>query len=395
MKFFEQSLEISKKLDKSESVPHLINLSSIHALNGNFDVALEMIEEAFQISKNSNNIKGMASSTNKKGLIYDLKGDSQTAIKHYKNSLEIVQKRGFLDLETYCLNQIGVILAKEKKLDDAINLFMKALDIAQKIENKYARASLNENLGKVFHNKEDYLTAYFYFDNAFIFFQKLNFKENQINCLKIMINITEKQGNFKKVLFNYNILIEIYCKSKKYAEIGRIFIEKAKIFSKLGKLNFALVYFKKALKFNEDINIGIEADIYNNLGYITLRLNKINKAIIYLEGAIKLYRKLNDFSKLEYCLNALGGIYLRMRDFSKAFANINESLDINTQINNHIGIASNHKLLGDLHFLQGKKKNAENCYRNSLIRLGSHLSNEPNIINKMNTLIQLIKRCKN
>ena len=54
-----------------------------------------------------------------------------------------------------------------------------------------------------------------------------------------------------------------------------------------------------------------------------------------------------------------------------------------------------YKLLGDLYILQGKKKNAESCYRNSLIQLESYLSNESNIKHKMNVLIQLIKRCKN
>lgn len=395
MKFFEQSLEISKKLNKSQKPTHLINLGSINALNGNFNAALELIEEAFQISKNSNNIKGIASCINKKGLIYDLKGDSQTAIKHYKNSLEIVQKMEYLDLETNCLNQIGVILAKEKNFDDAINLLMKALDIAQKIKNIYAMASINDNLGKFFYAKEKYLTAYFYFNNACNLFQKLNFTEGQVNCLKLMINITIKQMNFEKALSNYDILIEILCKLKNYTEIGKSFIEKAKIFSKLEKLNLASVYFKRALKFAKKLNNGIKADIYNNLGSITLRLNKINRAIIYLEDAIKLYRKLNIFTKLELCLNTIGGLYLRIQDFSKAFENINESLDINTKINNHMGIASNYKLLGDWYLLQGKKKKAGSCYRNSLIRLESHLSNETNIKHKMHILIQLMKKCKN
>ena len=395
MKFFEQSLEISKKLDKSQKTFHLINLGSSYALNGNFDAALEMIEEAFQISKDSNDNKGIASCFNKKGLIYDLKGDSQTAIKHYKNSLEIVQKMEYLDLEMNCLNQIGVILAKEKKFDEAINNLKKALDIAQEIEDVYGMAFLNDSLGNIFHTKEKYLTAYFYFNDAFILFQKLNSTEKQINCLKMMINITKKQENFKKAIFNYNLLIEILCKLKNYTEIDKIFIEKAKIFSKLEKLNLASVYFKRALKFNEKITNGIEADIYSNLGSITLKKNKINKTIIYLEDAIKLYRKLNNFTKLELCLNTIGGMYLRIRDFSKAFKNINESLDINTKISNHEGIASNYKLLGDMYFLQGKKKKAGSCYRNSLIRLKSHLSNESNIKHKMNILIQLIKRCKN
>ena len=250
-------------------------------------------------------------------------------------------------------------------------------------------------LWTVFHEKENDLPAYFYFDNAFILFQKLNFTEKQINCLNIMISITVKQGDFKKALLNYNLLIEISSKLKNYTEIGKIFIEKAKIFTKLEKLNLALVYFKKALKFTEKNKNGITADTYNNLSYITLRLRKIDKTIIYLEEAIKLYTKLNNLTNLESCLNTLGGIYLGRKDFSKAFKNINESLNINTKINNHMGIASNYKLLGDLYFLQGKKKNAESCYRNSLIRLESHLSNESNIKHKMNILIQLIKRCKN
>lgn len=395
MKFFEQSLEISKKLDKSENTSQLINIGSIYALDGNFDAALEKIEEAFQISKDSNYIKGIASCINKKGMIYDLKGDSQTAIKHYKNSLEIVQKMEYLDLEMNCLNQIGVIFAKEKKLDDAINNLKKALDIAQKIEDVYAMASLNDNLGNIFHTKKKYLTAYFYFNDAFILFQKLKLTEKQINCLKMMINITIKQRNFEKALLNYNFLIEILCKLKNYTEINKIFIEKAKIFSELEKLNLASVYFKKALKFNEKNNNGIKADIYNNLSNITLRLNKINKAIIYLEDAIKLYRKSDNFTNLELCLNTIGGMYLRIRHFSKAFKNINESLDINTKIKNHKGIALNYKLLGDFYFMQGKKKNAESCYRNSLIRLESYLSNETNIKQKMQILIQLIKKCNN
>jgi len=395
MNFFKQSLRISEKLENSENVSNLTNLGLIYAQNDDFDTALKIIEKAFQILRDSNNFREISSCLKKKGQIYDLKKDYQTAVKYYKASLKIAQKREYREIETNCLHQIGVILARWKKFDDAISSLMKALEIAQKNELVYAIASINKNLGIIFFNKEKYQTSYYYFDNAFRFYQKLNNIEEQINSLKIMIKISVVQENFKKTLYNYNILIEILCKSINISEIGKIFIEKAKIFFKLEKLNLASLYFKKFLKFNKKINNDIKADVYNNLGYLSLRLNKYSRAIIYLEKAIKFYRELNNINNLETSLNTLGGIYLKKRGISKAYENINESLKINIKINNHIGIASNYKLLGDLYLLKGKKKKAENYYRNSLNQLKTYIPNDSKIKHRINILYQLIKKCEN
>lgn len=395
MILLEQSLELSRKLDKSQSITYLINLGVIHASNGNYNFALEMVEEAFQISTELNHFKDIASCYNKKGIIYDLKGDSQTAITQYRKSLEIVQDNGYIEIEANCLNQIGVILAKEKDFDEAFNFFIKALEIAQKINNIHFLAPINENLGNLFYVKKDYRPASFYLNDAFNFYQKLNFVEKQEKCLRIIISTTIKLRSYNEALLKYNNLIEILCKLKKHSEIGKTYIEKAKIFNKLERFKLAILYFKKVLRFTEWINAETEADTYNNLGSIYLKLNNINKAIISLEDAIKRYKILKKFSILGMCLNTLGLIYLKRRNFNKAFEYINESLKVNIEINNHLEITSNYKLLGDMYLIKGEKENAENYYTKSLHQLELESSNDPKIKQKIKLLNQLIKKCKN
>jgi len=219
--------------------------------------------------------------------------------------------------------------------------------------------------------------------------------EKQEKCLRTIISAAIKLRSYDKALLNYNNLIEILCKLKNHSEIGKIFTEKAKIFNKLERFNLALLYFKKVLRFKEGINAEIEADTYNNLGSIYLKLNNIDKAIIFLEDAIKRYKKLKKFSILATCLNTLGIIHLKRRNFLKASECINESLKVNTDINNHLGIASNYKLLGDLYLLQGEKKKAEGYYKKSLSQLKLLSPIDGKTKQKMNGIIQLIWRCKN
>ncbi len=394
MNYFKQSLKISEKLERTENVSNLTNIALVYAQNEEFDTALKIIEKTFQILKDSNNAREISSCLSKKGQIYDLKKDYQTAVKYYEASLKIAQKRGYKEIETNCLHQIGVILARWIKFDDAISSLMKALEIAQKNELVYAIASINKNLGIIFFDTKKYQTSYSYFNSAFNVYQKLNNIEDQIESLKIMIKISIIQENFKKTLNNYNILIELLCKSQNINDIGKIFIEKAKIFFKLEKLNLALLYFKKILKFNKEIKNDIKADVYNNLGYLSLRVNKDNRAIIYLEKAVKFYRELNIINNLETSLNTLGSIYLKRQEFTKAYENINESLNINIKNNNHLGVASNYKLLGDFYFLKGKKKKAKNYYRNSLNILKMYGPNDSNIVHRITILYKLIKKCE-
>lgn len=109
----------------------------------------------------------------------------------------------------------------------------------------------------------------------------------------------------------------------------------------------------------------------NNLGVVYRRMDKPRLAIDYHMKALHLaesYRGDPDLSKRSVCvaLNSIGNINLALKQPEKALEVFNETLLIEKQLQNHLGIAINYQNIGYAYEAMGKADIALNYYQKSL-----------------------------
>ncbi len=87
--------------------------------------------------------------------------------------------------------------------------------------------------------------------------------------------------------------------------------------------------------------VRIQAHLFRNLSGSYLKLRDLNKAFMYIDKALDIYRSLGDSLNLARCYNSRGLVYIHVPDNIRAEKNFLKALSINRKINNVASIAVN------------------------------------------------------
>jgi tetratricopeptide (TPR) repeat protein/serine phosphatase RsbU (regulator of sigma subunit) len=116
----------------------------------------------------------------------------------------------------------------------------------------------------------------------------------------------------------------------------------------------SLKYSFDALKISKENKLtSFEAEANYSIGFTYYLMNKYDEAIIYLENAITLRKKLKDDKGLSNALNRLGNVYQLKNNYEKALELYREALTISEQIDDKKEIARTLTNLGSIYRIQG------------------------------------------
>jgi tetratricopeptide (TPR) repeat protein len=149
----EAALNIRKNLqgDKHVDVGRVYaNLSLVFQNLGRLEEALTMCSSALEIFSKApgDNQKSLAGCHNSMGSILDEQGKHEEAIEHYSIGLAI-SLEGETALAADLLLNIGAVLLRQNKVDEAMEKFVSALRIYEKAKIDTAIANCHHNIGDV------------------------------------------------------------------------------------------------------------------------------------------------------------------------------------------------------------------------------------------------------
>ncbi|WP_445454947.1 tetratricopeptide repeat-containing sensor histidine kinase [Flavobacterium sp. HNIBRBA15423] len=215
------------------------------------------------------------------------------------------------------------------------------LSIAKKVKDTFTMGDAHWNFASYYNDKQVYDSAYFHFNKAYSFFNKIGYVSESSNTLFGMAFI---KGRFKDYAGSEALTFKAIQKFKKNEDYKFLFT----CYNHLGQLqkdinefDRALFYYEKAssyIKMIEDED-ALNEVILNNTANIYIKKKEYSKALEY-------YNKIlisNDFKKqsiVRYAKIIDNIAYCRflMRDTVNVEAQLREALNIRDSLNNKEGI---------------------------------------------------------
>jgi signal transduction histidine kinase len=217
-------------------------------------------------------------------------------LNNYKNCLSYSQKA--IDYSSKINNQkdiaksysnLGVVYLELKKIDDALDVFIKSIAIYSTLPPSSEQAFTHYNLGICYMEKDNFTMAEENFNTAEIIYENLKISSatDMLNLQKGILYIERNHADLAMPLFQY-IAEKQYntdnlsLKTEALYQIGKIEISKK-------RYNLATQYLNKALSLNKN-NLEQKSDIVLAISMAFEKSMNISKSHDFL----KLYLKLKD-----------------------------------------------------------------------------------------------------
>lgn len=258
------------------------------------DSAFKYNTLALELSKKTNNQKGIAQAYNDLGIIHYRLSHFDSSLVYYKKSLPIRKKMNDSLGISSLYNKIGIAYNQLFKLDSAIYYSLESLKIYENLKlDKYVATTLN-NLANLYRDIKQ-------FDKAL-----LKHKE----ALQIRTSLNDEFG-----------------KAQSYIGIGNIHVF-------LKNNDSAKVYYKKGIEIGEKLNLIRElSTAYNNMGNIYKQETNFKLADDYFKKALEIRQQIKDNYGIASTLLNLGDLQLRTKKFALSNKYLHQSLRISKSIN--------------------------------------------------------------
>ncbi len=243
--------------------------------------AIRYIDQSIAYFKKANNPKGVVLSSMNKGNLYFMKGDTKSAMEIYSKALALANKNSLV-YEIGVLNKnIGVIFFNQNKVKEALAQYEKAVVQFLKINNKKELAAAYTNIGNVYYDQYDSKNAL------------LNYKKAMTLTLEVKDTV-----NLAKL----------------YNNIGSVYVDDEKDTLK------GLSYLVRSLQLKEKLQDN-EALIfqYENIATVYIGQKNYDLAASYLNKALEMALKSGNKEELKEIYENYALLYEGKKDFKKAY----------------------------------------------------------------------------
>ena len=320
-------LQVLEKTDPDTNRVNLLFILVEKLRRSDYDRAMTLFEEAYQLVHELNWEKGIALSHIRKGQLTSAAGDINRAQEEYLKALEkyreLNDQNGIADA---CL-KAGITYGMQSDYHKAADYFLLSLEANEKIGDKRRISDNYNNIG---------------------------------HCYKYL-------GDYEEALEYYFKSMEICEQLKDSAGIAMLNNHIAIIYDYQGNYKMALDYYFKSLRINE--RLGIEEEIgaaYGNIGIVLYYLEDYDQALEYQKKNLEMMQKTGEKRGEGIAYFNIGNIYERQGNYDLALENIEKGMQIRIETGDKQGIATGYHNLGLIYDKQGRTDRAVEMFEKGL-----------------------------
>lgn len=330
-----------------------LNDSAMDVYKSNPNKALEILQQALEISETKKDENLIAKSKNNIGIVYRDLGRFEEA---KALSTEALQVNDSLILAS-AYNNIGVVNRNLALYDEALQNYLKALTIYENKSMDKQIATTHNSIGLVYSYSNVNDKAIEYHLKAKESFEKLNDKKGISEVYNNIAIIYANQGELAKALnyFKYSLEIEEGLDDKK--GMAESVNNVGAVHYYMGSIDSALVYFNKSVKIEKSIGnqAGVAAS-YNNIADLLIESGKPSQAKIYIDSAYYYAKESKVAVDIEAALHNYSRYYEEKNDLRKALDYFKKVSSFNDSI---VNVETNKKIAEIEIGFQTEKKEKE------------------------------------
>lgn len=274
-----------------------------------------------RMADSSGNLAGKGKAYILQALVAEGQGDLQATGSYAREAVEVFSAMPLskeLSLALYCQ---GSYFRRKKRDKEAIETFLRCLEVAEQLRDARMVATAYTSLG--------------------------------------IINVS--QGNYGKALDYYQKTLDIAIADGNKGREQRTYTNMGIVYMRLHQYEQSIQSHLKALHLAQELGVKRdEAFVYNDLGAVYLNSDLgISKAIDYLSKSITLREQLGEKSEIPYTYNYLGQAYAKMDNRPEAERWIKKALETAMETGNH---KQQYEALDELATLYNRFKQYDSAY---------------------------------
>jgi len=280
------------------------------------------------------------------------------ADKALKLSEKIDYKKGI----SIAKRTIGTIAYIQGRIENSLILMKEAAEIAKKIDDKYQTAKCYNMFGNIYQHMSSPDSVIYYLEKALSLFKEIN---DQMEIAGVTGNLAQNYreiGNYTVAVELFYNVLELEEKANNKMGIARTYNSLASTYSALGEKEKAIEFYKKAIAILKDIEHykWLSASYHNLAGII----DDDTLALDYYYKALEINTMMHDTLWISYNYNNISGIYLKQKNYDKAF----EYAYLAKELQEKIGIveATSFSHLGSIFYNIGDYQKALELYLKAL-----------------------------
>lgn len=343
----------------SVKIFNLINQSKEVLKRSDVAYALQLAHQSLAFSLQKQNYKGIASSNNQLGFIFESQSNYDSADYYLNKSVLLAQKYQLKNELAAAHNLLGLVLWHKSEYKNALPQHAISLILYQETENRTGLADTYAKTGNVFYDLSDFPKSLENFlqslkiyvnikDSTGIadvcnylgkVYSRLNEPESAKKYLFKALSLHQRLQNNRGVAISYNGLGNLFMDKHDLIKALKFF-EKSKNFHKIGgdqigisiaHINIGTVYYMMASLSQDSLNI-----VAININYKSkkpIKQSILDSSKLYFQGSIAINSRVGNQFGLVYGYNGIGDVLVKQREYKEAIPEFEKAYAISKTLN--------------------------------------------------------------
>jgi len=343
-----KAAELARRANKPEDEAFsLIKLGDLYWNIGKLEDSIEAYEKAATIAKKqflSKELNYCRKAINIHNLY--LEADNFLSLRKYQVSLELIEKAFQLSrevdnfgFEIKCLRLKSLIHWETNQLQEFFILNSQALERARKIKNREDEAKSLNNIGLFYWKTDHYAEALKIYEKALEIAISIENTKNESECLNNLSLVYSDLGDLDRSLeyLNKTLYIDHQLKDEKgiaidLLNIGETFRRKGLLSEKKDDFISALKYFNSSLEISKKIHFEkMEIKALNNIGNVYSQLEDYETALESFKNGYEKARGINDIEEMSILLTNLGIVNANLGKYVESTQYYEEAISLALQ----------------------------------------------------------------
>lgn len=294
------------------------------------------------------------------GTLYRNQSGYRKSIPYYKKSIAAAENTDAAHLANVYL-ELGIAYLRITQLDSSQQALEAGLVIARKYGDLKTVAGIYNSLGNVRKDENNFKAAIDYYLKATDLFQKLRDDAGLTQALSNVGNVQALMGNYDKALDYAQQSLDIAKTIDKKSSIAYSNRLLGRIYRKIRKYNEALEMYDNAIKTYQELNAKRDAgETYLNKGNIYYEMENFPMALHQYFESLKIVRAIADTANMVYAYSAIGMAYDEVNNHKRAFRYLDSALVFSEKMGQTHITMDIHDALSELYAEEGNFKSAYN-----------------------------------